>query len=278
MNALSDEIETGGSNQSSSKVTLERLFVRRVLQIMTNADKGDEDAYSQGITAALEFMKRDSKGNLLRPGVVSARFRYFVKSGICSGNMLLRFKEEYIMGRHNPGNTTAHHAPTNFEILITNEVLDYYAQTGQYFYVQGKVEDGSNRSGENFDEPAYGTPMEVTVNDYSAKLRQSVERTVTSFQVKNGQEKRILYLQDPPARLMPYLVYNSVRGRFKQDTRQHNTNATKASNYRNTHEFKVPMYMNGQSKLTQMINTNNGKSYKIPKHNVVLMWFEPIEE
>ena len=92
----------------------------------------------------------------------------------------------------------------------------------------------------------------------------------------NGKKMTIKYGTEPPAKLMPYLVYESVRTRFKNDTRKKNTNATKATKFGSTHEHKVPTYLNSQNKQANMINTN--KPYKIPEHNVVLMWFEKKKE
>ena len=93
--------------------------------------------------------------------------------------------------------------------------------------------------------------------------------------VKGGVEQTIKYGIDPPAMLLPGLTYASLKERFKLDDRQHNTEATKGTNYRESHVCHVPKFRNVQNKVVNMIDIQTSNAgYKIPEHNVVLVWFE----
>ena len=78
----------------------------------------------------------------------------------------------------------------------------------------------------------------------------------------------------PPAKVLPGIVFESVKGRLKPDKKKKNTNATKATNYHNTHIYKVPQYEQ-RGKNVNMIECSTGK---LPEGNVVLCWFERKEQ
>ena len=159
------------------------------------------------------------------------------------------------------------------ETEISNELLDLYAQTGRPFYIQAIVEDGAQKAGENFFEPPVGTVMTVGVSEKKKGGAGRVTRTEDSFMVM-GVEQTIEYGINPPAKLLPGLTYASVKERFKPDNRQHNTKATKGTRYRGSHVCQVPTFKNVQNKYVNMIDNNKGNiGYKIPEHNVVLVWF-----
>ena len=256
--------ESMDRHQKKQKVKLEKKFQHGILSCIFTADPDvdDETFIERHIKRAVEFMRRDQNGELLSPGVISKRFEYICKSGLLSGETLILFKEEYLAKRNNSGNTTAHNAPTNYEIEANNEVCDHYIETGKYFYVQCKVEEGCNKAGEGFVEPERGTKMQL---EYKGKVYDK-------FTVK-GVEMEIEYGIHPPAKLLSGIVYESVKGRLKPDKKKKNTKATKATNYHDTHIYNVPKYKH-LGKHVKMIEPKLGK---IPNGNVVLCWFEPKE-
>ena len=121
---------------------------------------------------------------------------------------------------------------------------------------------GYNKAGEGFVEPPLGTRMKL---EYKGK-------SYDKFVVK-GEEMEIEYGTNPPAKVLPGIVFESIKGRLKPDKKKKNTNATKATNYHETHVYKVPQY-NQRGKTVNMIECSTGK---IPERNVVLCWFEPKE-
>ena len=255
---VSDDVD---QREKKQKKKHENMFQRGILSRIFTAepDVDDETFVERHIKRAVEFMRRDQNGELLSPGVVSKRFEYVCKSDLICGETLILFKEEYLRNRNNRGNTTAHNAPTNYEIEANNEVCDHYIETGKYFFVQCKVEEGYNKAGEGFVEPERGTKMKLEFNG----------KVYDKFVVK-GKEMEIEYGIHPPAKLLPGIVFESVKGRLKPDKKKKNTNATKATNYHNTHIYNVPTYKQ-LGKYVRMIEPVSGK---IPDGNVVLCWFE----
>ena len=177
------------------------------------------------------------------------------------------FNEDYDDSMQNRGNREAHHAATNAEIEESNRRLEALAETGDGdpFWVQIKTEDGANRAGENFVEPAAGTVMTLRLEDRG--------ETISSFHVQ-GIDQTIKYKTNPPAQFLPGLVYSSLDKRFrKKDNRANNTNATKATLF-TVDELCVPKYRNCQNRLAAMINLRPDGYTKVPEHNVILCWIE----
>ena len=117
---VSDDVDQREKKKQKKKH--ENMFQRGILSRIFTAepDVDDETFVERHIKRAVEFMRHDQEGKLLSPGVVSKRFEYVCKSGLLSGETLILFKEEYLRNRNNSGNTTAHNAPTNFEIEAVN--------------------------------------------------------------------------------------------------------------------------------------------------------------
>ena len=146
--------------------------------------------------------------------------------------------EIYLLGRHNRGNTKAHHAPTNLEIEIADGILKRFVESGEPFWCQNEVVSGYDRVGEGFIEPEVGTSHTVDI------VEQGIESTVSRFMVK-GEMMDIKYKTSPPAEFVSCLVYLSIKQRCDPDRTRGNTNAVRSDKYPN-HTLEVPRYENFQ--------------------------------